>query len=272
MTWFQSRVLGIIFCSFLVGLSLNASEQGKAETASVTGGQADTNVTSGSGNTFSVTASTGAPGTAVPLEVHLPAAFKAQAASKTAYTFLMFKGVPEDFTLSAGFRTRNTWLVSIEDIRGLKIEIPQGFQGALDIDIYLYRGKDAPPDRSTVHIPVLSSPGSLTSATDATEIPSTAKQNTVAQRPPEPMMSKEEEKALFAQGETQLKDGNIVFARLMFEELVSRGNVRALFELARTYDPDVLQELGAVGIQGDAEKAKELYRKASEFAGIPAPK
>jgi hypothetical protein len=255
-----------------MGLALSTSGQGNAETAPVTRGQADTSATAGAENIFSVYATAGTPGAAVPLKIHLPATFKAQAASKTAYTFLMFKGIPEDFTLSAGFRTRNTWLVSIDDIRNLKIKVPQEFQGALDIDVYLYRGEGISPDRSTVHVPILSPAGNLATATDATETPSTAKQNTVAQHRHEPMLSKEEEAALFAQGETQLKDGNIVFARLMFEELVSRGNVRALFELARTYDPDVLQELGAVGIQGDAEKAKELYRKASEFAGIPAPK
>jgi hypothetical protein len=208
----------------------------------------------------------------VPLEVRLPATLKAQAASKTAYTFWMIKGIPEDFTLSAGFRTRNTWLVSIEDIGDLKIEIPQGVEGALNIDVYLYRGKNISPDRSTVHIPISSSAGRLATATDATATPSTVEQNAPEQHHFEPTMSKEEEEALFAQGETQLKDGNIVFARLMFEELVSRGNVRGLYALARTYDPAVLQELGAVGIEGDAKKAKELYRKASEFAGIPVPK
>jgi hypothetical protein len=229
-------------------------------------------VTAGAETEFSVNAATGTPGADVALKVHLPATFKAQPASKTAYTFLMFKGIPEDFKLSAGFRTSNTWLVSIDDINNLKITTPQGFQGALDINVYLYRGEGIPPDRSAVHVPISSTADGLASETDETDPTFTAKQNVVAQHSQEPMLSKEEEEALFAQGEAQLKDGNIVYARLMFEELVSRGNVRGLYALARTYDPAVLQELGAVGIQGDAEKAKELYRKATEFAGIPAPK
>lgn len=78
-------------------------------------------------------------------------------------------------------------------------------------------------------------------------------------------ISKEEETALLGQGAEQIQSGNIVFARLLFEQLAANGSARGTFELARTYDPAVLQQLGAVGIQGDKAKARSYYEKAAEL-------
>ena len=75
---------------------------------------------------------------------------------------------------------------------------------------------------------------------------------------------------MLSQGETHLRNGNVVFARVLFEELAARGSARAAFAVAQTYDPAVLQQIGVVGIQGDVEKAKSWYRKAAEL-GNAAP-
>ncbi len=251
----------------------DARGQSHGGTASGTGGSSGTSAAASAENgAFAVDGASGMPGGAIPLRVRLPAAFSARAASKAAYTFLMFKGLPEGFLLNAGFQTRNTWLVSINDIRDLKMTVPQEFQGAFNVDAYLYRGKGFAPYRSAFQVRIALPGQSLpTSTTYAGGASSSATQDATIQPRIEAPLSRKEEEELFAQGEAELHNGNIVFARLLFEELVSHGNVRGLFALAKTYDPAVLQQLGAVGIQGDAQKARELYRKASEFAGIPAP-
>jgi len=42
------------------------------------------------------------------------------------------------------------------------------------------------------------------------------------------------------------------------------GSRRAAFHLAETYDPRVLAQWRALGIRGDANRARELYARASE--------
>ncbi|MGB0083919.1 MAG: tetratricopeptide repeat protein [Rhodomicrobiaceae bacterium] len=82
-------------------------------------------------------------------------------------------------------------------------------------------------------------------------------------------VSKEEEKQVLAEGEAQLRSGNIVFARVLFENLASHGSAEGAFAVAQTYDPTVLKQIGAVGVQGDVEKAKFWYGKAAELGKGP---
>ena len=47
------------------------------------------------------------------------------------------------------------------------------------------------------------------------------------------------------------------------------GHPRAAFLLAETFDPHVLSRLGALGIRGDAGKARELYARARSLGDRP---
>lgn len=272
MITYRTCVLGIIVCFSLAGLALDAVAQnngGKGATV------AQPRVAAVTGNTigdFAVDTAAGMPGAAIPLRIRLPASLNDNAVSKVAYTFVMFKGIPERFALTSGFQTRNTWIVSISDTRDLKITIPQGFQGTFYVDAYLYQGENMAPGKCVFEVRISTSTNATPTSADYAAAPSSPPAQDTAAPPAKEnvQLSKEEEEALFAQGEAQLENGNVIYARLMFEELVSHGNVRGLFALAKTYDPVVLRQLGVVGIPGDPEKAKELYRKASEFAGTPA--
>lgn len=274
MIGFQTRILGIIFSLCLVASPGDALAQnsGAAGTAPGLRSPAHTASARADGD-FGVDPAAGTPGSVIPLTIQLPAAFNSGAAVKGAYTFLMFKGLPEGFILNAGFQTRNTWIVSVGDIRDLKMTVPSTYQGAFDADVYLYRGQNVPPHQSALNVRISKNNDTLQTSTGYANNPVLPPGKPASALPAREkrQLSKEEETELFAQGEAQLQNGNVVFARLLFEELVSHGNVRGLYNLARTYDPAVLSELGAVGIQGDAVKANELYRKAAEFAGTPAP-
>jgi hypothetical protein len=253
-------MLGIIFCSSLAGWVPSAAAQSNAESGPANG-------------VFAVDPATGVPGAAIPLKVRLPAPFNDASASKTAYNFLMFRGIPEGFALTSGFQTRNTWIVSISESRKLKITVPKAFQGTFYAEVFLYRGQNITPIRCAFQVRVFPKDDTLPTSANYGAIPSdTEKQAAMTPGGDKPLLSKEEEAQLFAQAEQHLKNGNVVFARLLFEELIVHGNVRGLYALAQTYDPAVLRKLGAVGLKGDAEKARELYEKAAEFAGAPAPK
>jgi chromosome segregation ATPase len=74
--------------------------------------------------------------------------------------------------------------------------------------------------------------------------------------PPKP------EERLMARARQLVEQGNISAARSMLERAADGGNARAIFALAETYDSNMLSAWGTVGMQGDATKAEELYRKA----------
>jgi hypothetical protein len=61
-----------------------------------------------------------------------------------------------------------------------------------------------------------------------------------------------------------IEQGDISGARLVLEHALSAGSRRAAFHLAETYDPRILASWRALGIRGDANRARELYARASE--------
>ena len=69
---------------------------------------------------------------------------------------------------------------------------------------------------------------------------------------------------LFGEGLTMLAHGEIAPARLMLEQAAAAGEPRALLALGDSYDPAVLTRLGALGVKGDANRAKDYYAKAVE--------
>jgi len=59
-----------------------------------------------------------------------------------------------------------------------------------------------------------------------------------------------------------LRSGDVSGARLLLEHATQAGNAQAAFMLAETFDPNVLSQIGVLGIRGDAAKARELYARA----------
>ena len=67
---------------------------------------------------------------------------------------------------------------------------------------------------------------------------------------------------LCAQGLVALAAGDIAGARLYLERAAEAGDARALMVLGTSYDPATLARMGALGIKGDAGKARDYYAKA----------
>jgi hypothetical protein len=67
---------------------------------------------------------------------------------------------------------------------------------------------------------------------------------------------------LCAQGLVAMASGDIAGARLYLERAAEAGDTRALMVLGESYDPTTLARMGALGIKGDAGKARDYYAKA----------
>lgn len=63
------------------------------------------------------------------------------------------------------------------------------------------------------------------------------------------------------------EQGDIAAARTVLERPADDGHGTALFELAETYDPNMLSAWRTLGTKGDVAKARQLYRRAEE-AGV----
>jgi TPR repeat protein len=67
---------------------------------------------------------------------------------------------------------------------------------------------------------------------------------------------------LRAQGLVALAGGDIAGARAFLERAAEGGDARALLVLGDTYDPATLTRMGAVGLKGDAARARDYYSRA----------
>jgi TPR repeat protein len=72
-----------------------------------------------------------------------------------------------------------------------------------------------------------------------------------------------------AQGLIALAGGDVAAARAFLERAADSGDARALLVLGDAYDPATLTRLGAIGVKGDASRARDYYQRASE-AGLAA--
>ena len=79
--------------------------------------------------------------------------------------------------------------------------------------------------------------------------------------PGEPRVG-EAARRLCAQGLVALAAGDIAGARLYLERAAESGDARALLVLGETYDPATLARMGALGVKGEAVKARDYYARA----------
>jgi hypothetical protein len=86
---------------------------------------------------------------------------------------------------------------------------------------------------------------------------------TIAAAPPSGAApASEAARRLCAQGLVAMASGDIAGARLYLERAAEAGDTRALMVLGESYDPTTLARMGALGIKGDAGKARDYYAKA----------
>jgi len=83
-------------------------------------------------------------------------------------------------------------------------------------------------------------------------------------------LDREEIVNLLKRGESAFGNGDVAAARLLLRRAAEAGNARAAMILAATYDPRVLQQIGALGAEADTAQAAAWYKKASEMGSAGA--
>jgi len=75
---------------------------------------------------------------------------------------------------------------------------------------------------------------------------------------------------LIKRGQDLLQSGDLVSARLLLRRAAEAGSASAALALGATFDPLVIRRLGVIGLEPDAERARQWYRKAAELGSADA--
>jgi len=75
---------------------------------------------------------------------------------------------------------------------------------------------------------------------------------------------------LLKRGDAMLALGDLAAARLLYERAAAAGDARGALGVGRTYDPKVLVQIGARGIQADPDRAAAWYHKALDLGDTTA--
>lgn len=189
----------------------------------------------------------------IPLSISLADPKRAQ------HEFIIIHGLPEDCRISAGFRTKNNWLVSTMDLVDLHIAPPANFVGKFTLRIFLVQGGKQTEEQSVMvnvrpRAAATESVLPVVGTTAAVEVsaPPGAEASPPAKRP-----SEEEENSTMQRATVYLANADIAGARLLYETLAMKGSARAAFAMGQTFDPEF-----PAGLKPDIQLARRWYKKA----------
>lgn len=181
--------------------------------------------------------------------------------------YVLLRGLPEDATLSAGRHTSaGTWMVKGEDIAGLTLTLNDETRGDHAVEIYLLDSGHGPQARRQLILRVDTSPKVYAASLGlrwpnffpdvseqpvTVEDPATSQKQTKVAPPPE-------------LGSQNLTSGDIDAARHRLTELAGHGHADAAYQLALTYDHEVLAQAGLTGVEDHMETAQAWYERAAK--------
>jgi hypothetical protein len=181
--------------------------------------------------------------------------------------YILVRGLPSEAKLSAGQRNPSgAWLVKDKDADHLTLSIGGTASGDYPVEVYALGASSAPQARQRLVFRVAAGP-TLASATGASGTLFNMALGTAA--PAQPGAAAETS-PLMARAMRLLGEGDIAGARLLFMHLAEQGESDAAYELARTFDAEVLTELGARGVGPDRTRAVAWYEWASETGSVKA--
>lgn len=227
---------------------------------------------------FQVEEISSASGTAIPIKIALPPDLPQPDVGGQGPMFLMFRGLPLEIALSAGFRMGDAWAVSLRDVPDLTMSSPPNYQGSYMLTVTLHKGQNAKPESHTILVRLApgASPGG--GVASKSPVPTAAVAAPTAEPEAEPAaiadtvnrLSEGEQATLLENATELLGSGDIEAARLVYLELAANGSGKAAFLMARTFDPQMLEEHFVVGMQPDAERARQWYARAAELGDSEA--
>jgi Sel1 repeat len=175
-----------------------------------------------------------------------------------AGTTVVLFGLAPDTRLSAGspFGTGG-WRLDAGELEDLQVQPPRDFVGSMNVKVDLRLADDHLADSQMVHL-------------EWTRPPEAPPVTAPRQAPPQPdaialHLDAAEIATLLKRGQDFLKNGDLVAARLLLQRAAAAGSAAGAFELGQTFDPAVIEQLGAMGVRPDVAKAREWYQKAAQL-------
>jgi hypothetical protein len=174
--------------------------------------------------------------------------------------YLMIRGLPPEATLSAGRQSGGgAWMVKGAHVPGLTLTLGQAASGDYPVEVYILETGDGPQARRSFLLRVAPSDRATAAAPAATPAPAPASPGIAAAEVSTVPPGLLRDRAMQLLGE-----GDIAAARMLLLHLAERGDGEAAYDLARTFDREMLAELGAKGVDGDAASALGWYERASQ--------
>ena len=190
----------------------------------------------------------GTPAQPLRVEPRIPARLPLQLQPEDAGLdtyILVLSGVPAGTTLSGASRIgSDTWLLPPNSANGLEITIPEWSTTVTEIAMELRRTNGVVAAQSKAWIAV---------APPNAQLPVGTKNDETAARD------------LVSRGDQLIDKGDVVGARGAYQRAADMGNSAGALALGSTYDPNLLWSLGALGMVGNKERAKQWYSRADQL-------
>jgi hypothetical protein len=180
---------------------------------------------------------------------------------------VFLNGLVKGTRLSAGEPFSSTgWHVPARELGNLLAYAPSSFVGAMDAEIELRSANNAHLDIQVGRLEWIAKSADKRSTLERLLDPRGAAQ-------PDPAaatVASAQLARLIKRGLEFIKDGDIAASRLVLRRAADAGNAQAALMLGATFDPNVLAELGVVGLAGNRTTARAWYQKAMEFGSAEA--
>jgi hypothetical protein len=190
----------------------------------------------------------GSPNQPLRLEPQKPAQLSLQIEPEEAAneTFILaLSGAPPGTLLSGAAQiSSDTWFLSPGSADRLEIALPEWSTSVFEIAITLRRTNGLIAAQTKAWIEVPPPPSRL---------------------PASPKIGETAARDLVARADRLLEKGDIVGARAIYQRAAELGDAAAALALGATYDPNRLWSLGALGLVGNKERARQWYQRASEL-------
>jgi hypothetical protein len=190
----------------------------------------------------------GSPNRPLRLEPHKPAQLSLQIEPEEAANepfILTLSNAPAGTMLSGATQiSLDTWLLSPNSADTLEIALPEWSTSVFEITLVLRRTDGLVAARTKAWIAVPPPAGRLAA---------------------DPKIGAATAKDLVARADRSIEKGDIVGARAIYQRAAELGDASAALALGATYDPNRLWSLGALGLVGNKERARQWYQRASEL-------
>jgi hypothetical protein len=182
---------------------------------------------------------------------------------------VVIAGLAPGATLGVGTpAAANAWRLASADLERAVIRPPRGFVGLMNLTLELRLADDTVADRWGLQLEWSGAraPAAAAPAASAASVVSAASAGSSQRH-----LDSSDIALLMTRGAELVANGNIGAARLMFQHAAEAGEPKAALALAETYDPLVLEKMGAKGITPDVALAQRWYEKAKMLGATAAP-